>query len=378
VLLKRTIRPARTSPRRPAIKQRYTQNPKAGFKTHPNESPKLTVEFLIDFEKVVPHVISFAEELNLKTDWHNEDFIIWAMQRYHKFMYLKKKFPEQMLVPTADIEMIWKSHLLRPASYVQYCIKYFGSLIDHTVIGSELENELLQPGLEQTIKIWNEEYQERYLIPEKTSTRKFSWIDIHRTVHPSQGPIYYDDLQHVSETYKLSPKNKWENILSISPSEVQGDIYWIRLFHLSFMGTGDVLFDDDGKMKFCDPRRIEDSAIYRLTKSYERFLYLVAQNHLFFGESEKLPFCLSNAVDVIRHCHMLHPKIYNDECKKLVHYVPNYGSINNSPSVKYLAWSNALWKAEYEVPMDRDHEYQASIIEQPIVMDRFSSRMTLK
>jgi len=277
--------------------------------------------------------------------------------------------------------MIWKSHLLRPASYVKYCNKYFGGLIDHTVIGTQLEYEILQPGLEQTIKIWNEEYQERYLIPERANHGKSSGIliDSPRTVKTDfrpQGPIYYHDLQHVSDTYRLSSKNTtWENILSFSPREVLNDILWIKIFHLSVQTTGEVSFQD-GKMKFYDNGRTSDSVVYRLTKSYERFLYLVANNRLFISEPETSPFCISNAVDVIRQTHMLHPKIYNAECKKLVRYVPHYGSINNSPSDRYMEWSNALWKAEYEVPMERDYEYQTSF-EEPI-MRREISCMTVK
>lgn len=45
-----------------------------------------------------------------------------AVERYFKFLQLKTKYPNTVLVPEVDIEYIWLTHLIRPGTYRQGCL----------------------------------------------------------------------------------------------------------------------------------------------------------------------------------------------------------------------------------------------------------------
>jgi hypothetical protein len=48
------------------------------------------------------------------------------IERYHKFLQLKVKYPELLLIPTLDIELVWQSHLIRPSVYANDLDRLFG------------------------------------------------------------------------------------------------------------------------------------------------------------------------------------------------------------------------------------------------------------
>jgi len=54
-------------------------------------------------------IVTFSDEMTLA-----------MLTRFEMFMYLKRKYPKQLLVPTMDIEFVWQCLLLKPSKYLDY------------------------------------------------------------------------------------------------------------------------------------------------------------------------------------------------------------------------------------------------------------------
>ena len=53
----------------------------------------------------------------------NDDFIERAVDRYCEFLALARDNPQELVVPTLDIDLIWHAHMLSPQDYhdVRFC-----------------------------------------------------------------------------------------------------------------------------------------------------------------------------------------------------------------------------------------------------------------
>ena len=58
-------------------------------------------------------------------------FLVKALQRYMKFLFLKKNNPDLFLVPCYDFDLIWHSHQLHPLSYKIDTLAIIGKLFNH-------------------------------------------------------------------------------------------------------------------------------------------------------------------------------------------------------------------------------------------------------
>jgi hypothetical protein len=124
--------------------------PVGGFTEHPDSNmQELVTDFSVpDFRRAAKNLFQFEQELTrlFSSPLHKSLFPI-ALARYHKFMRLKAKYPNTFLVPTADIEMVWQSHLIRPSLYHAYCAKLLGStgkLFPHALYSSEIQIATLE------------------------------------------------------------------------------------------------------------------------------------------------------------------------------------------------------------------------------------------
>ena len=67
------------------------------------------------------------------------------IQRYYRFLILEKLCIQQFfLVPTIDIEIIWQTHLLRPAMYRDDCLRLFHQIIDHSLLLNHIQQSFKQ------------------------------------------------------------------------------------------------------------------------------------------------------------------------------------------------------------------------------------------
>jgi hypothetical protein len=56
-------------------------------------------------------------------------------------------------VPNRAVEVWWQSHLLRPASYRQFCLARYGAVVDRIVV-----NTMIGQNSAETLRVWREEY----------------------------------------------------------------------------------------------------------------------------------------------------------------------------------------------------------------------------
>ena len=52
--------------------------------------------------------------------------------RYYKnFLFLKYKYPKEMIVPSTDVDEVWHNHILDTKKYKVDCKNIFGKYLDH-------------------------------------------------------------------------------------------------------------------------------------------------------------------------------------------------------------------------------------------------------
>lgn len=54
-----------------------------------------------------------------------------AVDRYRKFLKLCAMYPDRPIVPTAEIDHVWHTHILDTAKYRYDCDRVFGRFLDH-------------------------------------------------------------------------------------------------------------------------------------------------------------------------------------------------------------------------------------------------------
>lgn len=101
----------------------------------------------------------------------SEVFIEWSqpaisqsVERYKKFLFLIKKYPDFAFAPSIDIDEIWHLHMLSPKAYYTDCMNLFGEILDHDGGFGALEDEKeeLANYFNETSQKWHDEFGENY------------------------------------------------------------------------------------------------------------------------------------------------------------------------------------------------------------------------
>lgn len=90
-----------------------------------------------------------------------------SVGRYKGFLHQIKRNKEKSLgmfcVPTYDIDLIWHSHQLQPASYSQDMTKVMGRILEHDDTGSDGgKGNKRENGFTETTRQWEETFGLRY------------------------------------------------------------------------------------------------------------------------------------------------------------------------------------------------------------------------
>lgn len=228
----------------------------------------------VDVDKTAVELISLLEKASkFQPEWRQSSIIKQMITRYFHFMQLKASYPNNLLIPTLDIEIIWQTHLLRPKMYHDDCMRLFHRVIDHSLLTNDLEQFLKEQAFIDTCKLYKERYGEEYCpLPQAKEAKP-------KYAHPMFGslkcliPVYsYWDETH----YDFSAKSTEcfdDNPFSFAEADVILDGNWLELCKrfmsemrskvgVTHYGAGEI---DLGKC-----------ARERLKKSYERFLYMSA------------------------------------------------------------------------------------------------------
>lgn len=90
-----------------------------------------------------------------------------AVARYKGFLHLIRRNKERSIksftVPTYDIDLIWHTHQLHPASYCKDLVDIMGKVLEHDDTDSDrTKGQKLDTGFSRTTKQWEETYGSRY------------------------------------------------------------------------------------------------------------------------------------------------------------------------------------------------------------------------
>lgn len=86
-----------------------------------------------------------------------------ALERYKKYLFLKKKNPETFLVPCYDMDLMWHSHMNFPLSYKAVTELLLGATLNHDdSVNDRSEGSRLNRADASTRHLWKETYNEHF------------------------------------------------------------------------------------------------------------------------------------------------------------------------------------------------------------------------
>lgn len=91
-----------------------------------------------------------------------------AKMAYLRFLTLRKNHPEEVLVPSGLIDLVWHYHILDTRKYIADCERLFGSYLHHDpyfgIMGPE-DRVANESAWEVTCKLWEAEFGEPIIGP---------------------------------------------------------------------------------------------------------------------------------------------------------------------------------------------------------------------
>lgn len=137
-------------------------------------------------------------------------FLEGAVDRYKGFLHLIKRNRERSItcfcVPTYDIDLIWHSHQLHPASYCKDLVAIMGKVLEHDDTDSDrTKGQKLDVGFSETAKQWEEMFGSRY------------WRAgaMYRGSAPSPLPTNLSQLQIQTGRKKVVQSDRNKNIIQL-------------------------------------------------------------------------------------------------------------------------------------------------------------------
>lgn len=123
------------------------------------------------FERAVPaglveiDLTPVLRKLALEGEAVNGEPIAWdvADLAYRRFLTLRKRYPEQTLVPSAVIDAVWHYHILDSRKYMSDCDRIFGRYLHHDPyfgLGGDEDRLANEIAWEETRQIWEKEFGE--------------------------------------------------------------------------------------------------------------------------------------------------------------------------------------------------------------------------
>ncbi|KAI0127876.1 hypothetical protein BJ170DRAFT_702122 [Xylariales sp. AK1849] len=104
----------------------------------------------------------FTQEM-CKIDWLHSPEATQTMkrllQKYDRFFQMMALYPNQVAVPTLDIDLVWHTHQLSPREYYQFTVEKTKSFTDHN---DKVDEDKLSQAFEWTTKTYQTMFEEVY------------------------------------------------------------------------------------------------------------------------------------------------------------------------------------------------------------------------
>ncbi|CAF4804971.1 unnamed protein product [Rotaria socialis] len=332
-----------------------------GFSQHPNSSADMTITLSVDIDKTAHQLISLLEKVCKYQDkWYQPAILKQMITRYYRFMQLKAiYFPNVLLIPTLDIEIIWQTHLLRPEMYRADCLRLFRQVVDHSLLATDIEQFLKEQAFIETCHFYEERFGEKYCqLPSNKHGRKSTSNDSDDEDElNNQSKNAYSYWDETFFEFSSNPPKQYENPFSFTEAEIILDGHWLDLcktFMYDSVQQVRISGYYDRSRDFID---LETGPMKRLKKSYERFLYMSAKHPLKDSKDFVPP---TYAIDIMWHAHMQEPLKYEADCLRFVGYVIHHSPwpiIDDKKMKKKRNRTDEMWKEEFQSEISTDHLY---------------------
>ena len=112
---------------------------------------------------MVERQASFVDKMQGQLWLHSPaigDTLQRAVDRYGKFLKMFKWYPNEVIVPTLDIDLVWHTHQCSPARYHEDTVSVTGRFINHD---DTIAKDTLGAGLERTKMLFRTRFGQEYL-----------------------------------------------------------------------------------------------------------------------------------------------------------------------------------------------------------------------
>jgi hypothetical protein len=118
--------------------------------------------FALDLGGAVMRQGIFTDKMH-KIDWlhspASRDTMARLITKYGRFVSIMASHPNDVAVPTLDVDLAWHTHQLSPAGYYQYTVSKCRKFIDHD---DKIDEDKLSNSFEWTSKTYQDTYGEVY------------------------------------------------------------------------------------------------------------------------------------------------------------------------------------------------------------------------
>lgn len=119
-------------------------------------------EFLYDLVAAASRQRMFYYQVSLP-HYRDEKFLGKCLERYKKFLFLKRKHPDTFLVPCYDMDIMWHTHMNFSASYRTVTELILGKVLSHDdSVNDRSVGSKLNKSYAITLSLWKQEYKEHY------------------------------------------------------------------------------------------------------------------------------------------------------------------------------------------------------------------------
>jgi hypothetical protein len=87
-----------------------------------------------------------------------------ACQLYKNFLYLNKCHPQQILVPTREIDECWHNHILHTQKYHRDCMHIFGFYLHHAPLDPNENPQELLSHYEKTKQLYFDTFKQSLIL----------------------------------------------------------------------------------------------------------------------------------------------------------------------------------------------------------------------
>ena len=95
--------------------------------------------------------------------YQDDKFLLSALSRYKKFLYLKKIYPHTFLVPCYDIDLMWHTHMNFPYIYREDNEMLLGTVLNHDdSVNDRTKGSRLDRSYADTRNLWQQNYKEKF------------------------------------------------------------------------------------------------------------------------------------------------------------------------------------------------------------------------